>query len=126
VQALCSRLADDYDAGRLVPPVARERIEENRWRALRHGLDGSLLDYRTGEPMSTRDRLACLLRDLEANARRLGSASMFAEASRLLLRTGSERQRALAAGEDGLRGVVDGLVRLLEEEVAASGVSPTA
>jgi glutamate---cysteine ligase / carboxylate-amine ligase len=125
VQALCSRLADDYDAGNLAPPVARERIEENRWRALRHGLDGSLLDYRTGEPTPTRDRLVCLLDELEPTARRLGSASMFAEASQLLVRTGSERQRALAAGDGGLRNVVDGLVRLLEEEVAASSASPT-
>jgi carboxylate-amine ligase len=126
VQALCCRLAGDHDAGRLGPPVARERIEENRWRALRHGLRGSLLDYRTGEPTPTRDSLACLLGELEPIARRLGSASMFAEASRLLFRTGSERQRSLAAGGDDLRGVVDGLARMLEDEVADSGAGGTA
>jgi carboxylate-amine ligase len=122
IQALCRRLAIDHDAGELPPPIARERIEENRWRALRHGLEGSLLDYRTGEQVPTRERLERLLGELEAPADRLGSGEAFAGAALLLAQTGSERQRALCAGNGGdLRGVMDELAGLLEGEVHPSG-----
>jgi glutamate---cysteine ligase / carboxylate-amine ligase len=127
VQALCSRLVEDYDAGRLPAPVVRERVEENRWRALRYGLEGSLLDYRTGEATPTRQRLECLLAELEGHALRLGSADAFADASLLLAQTGSQRQRALAAASGGdLRAVVDGLADLLELETAACDSGPAA
>jgi carboxylate-amine ligase len=38
------RAADDVDAGRPIPDVPARLIEENMWRAIRHGLDGRLLD----------------------------------------------------------------------------------
>jgi carboxylate-amine ligase len=126
VQALCSRIAEDYDAGRLLAPVVRERIEENRWRALRHGVEGSLLSYQTGDATPTRQRIECLLARLEAHAQRLGSGSAFAGASLLLLNTGSQRQRALAAAKGGdLRVIVDELATALEDEVAVSGTGTT-
>ena len=33
------------------------RIAENRWRAMRHGLEGTLLDLDSGEPQPARERL---------------------------------------------------------------------
>jgi carboxylate-amine ligase len=127
VQALCSRIAEEYDAGSLALPVARERIEENRWRALRYGLEGSLLNYRTGDATPIRHSLECLLSDLESHARRLGSGTTFADASLLLLKTGSQRQRALAeANGDDLRVVVDHLATAFEDEVAVLGSNSSA
>jgi carboxylate-amine ligase len=35
----------DYDAGRPLPAHARALIEENLWRAQRHGLEGELIDF---------------------------------------------------------------------------------
>ena len=42
--ACVAQAALDYDAGRKPRGVPRRLIEENLWRATRHGLDGSLVD----------------------------------------------------------------------------------
>jgi carboxylate-amine ligase len=123
VQALCAWLASRHDEDRLPAPGARERIEENRWRALRHGLDGELLDLVTGAPEPTRRRVARLLGTLEPVAAGLGAGDAFAGAWSLLERTGSDRQRAAAdaaraAGADGPRAALEHLVARLEAEAA--------
>ncbi len=59
--ALARRLAEEPAAAREIPTW---RIEENRWSACRHGLDGELADLETGERRPTRDRLRGLVRDL--------------------------------------------------------------
>ncbi len=123
IQALCAWLAARHDAGELPAPADRERIEENRWRALRHGMDGDLLHLETGEPTPTRERVAALLGELEPYAARLGSADAFARASLLLATTGAARQRTVAAASD-LRGVVDDLATRFDVE--AAGVPETA
>jgi glutamate---cysteine ligase / carboxylate-amine ligase len=38
------RAAEEVDAGETPPDLPGRLIEENMWRAIRHGLDGSLLD----------------------------------------------------------------------------------
>jgi carboxylate-amine ligase len=119
VQALCSHLGDRHDAGTLPPPASRERIEENRWRALRHGLDGTLLDVGTGEAQPTRARVGRLLAELQPHAERLGSGDAFARAWDLLRQTGAQRQRDVAAATGELRCVVDDLATRLEDEVSA-------
>ena len=47
---LVAWLAERHDAGEPLPVHDTIRISENRWRALRHGLAGSLLDLDSGEP----------------------------------------------------------------------------
>jgi glutamate---cysteine ligase / carboxylate-amine ligase len=44
----------DYDDGRLPPPLRQREIEENLWRAIRHGLDGRMIDFALGEEIPTR------------------------------------------------------------------------
>jgi carboxylate-amine ligase len=119
IQALCSRLASKHDAGMLAPAAPRERIEENRWRALRRGIEGTLLDCRTGERTTTRERVTDLLRGLESHAERLGSGPAFQVAWEMLEETGSQRQRRIAATHGGdLRSVLDALAARLETELA--------
>ena len=36
----------DHDDGRLPEPLPGREIEENLWRAIRHGLDGEMIDWR--------------------------------------------------------------------------------
>ncbi len=43
----------DYDDGRLGEPMAAREIEENMWRAIRHGRDGSMIDWRAGREVAT-------------------------------------------------------------------------
>jgi len=113
-RALVADLAAAVDDG--APPAvhATVRVEENRWRALRHGLPGTLLDLDTGDEQPTRARLGRLLDRLAPTADVLGDTAAFAGAADLLRCSGAERQRATAARR-GLHGVVEDLAdRFLE------------
>ena len=61
IVALVAQSALDYDEGRLGPPLGQREIEENLWRAIRHGLDGTQLDFEAREASPTRDALERLL-----------------------------------------------------------------
>jgi carboxylate-amine ligase len=63
VHALAKRLAGQEKPDP-APPIPTWRIEENRWQALRHGLDGTMADLVTGEPTPTRERLHALLDEI--------------------------------------------------------------
>jgi carboxylate-amine ligase len=68
IDALVRRLAAAYDDGRPLAVDPVWRIAENRWRALRDGVHGRLLDLRTGEERPTSDRLHRLLDEIEPHA----------------------------------------------------------
>jgi carboxylate-amine ligase len=105
---LVAWLAERHDAGEPLPVHEHGRIVENRWRAMRHGLGGSLLDLDSGEPRPTRARIVALIDAVAPAAERLGGAAELEHARTLAARNGAERQRALAA-ERGSRGVVEWL-----------------
>ena len=88
--ALVVRLAERHDAGEPLPAAESWRIDQNRWSACRHGLEGEMRDLVSGERQPTRARVAALLGDL-------GVAMPDGD--------GAKRQRAIAA-ERGLRGLV--------------------
>jgi glutamate---cysteine ligase / carboxylate-amine ligase len=48
MMACVAQSALDYDEGRLPPPQRAREIEENLWRAIRHGMDGRLIDFGRG------------------------------------------------------------------------------
>jgi carboxylate-amine ligase len=105
---LVAWLAERHDAGEALPVHDTTRIVENRWRALRHGLGGSLLDLDTGEPRPARERVLALIDAVGPAAERLGGAAELEHARSLAARNGAERQRALAA-EHGPRGLARAL-----------------
>ena len=90
MHALVVWLASRYDAGERLPAAESWRIDQNRWSACRHGLDGEMRDLVTGELLPTRERVAALLASLDVAAP---------------AGDGAARQRAIAA-ERGLRGLV--------------------
>jgi carboxylate-amine ligase len=98
-------LADRHDAGEALPVHDTVRIAENRWRAMRHGLAGTLLDLDSGEPQPARERLRALIDAVAPAAERLGGAAELEHARALAARNGAERQRDRAA-EAGPRGLV--------------------
>jgi len=103
-QALVAWLAERYDAGEQLPIAPGWRIEENRFNALRHGLDGELADLDSGERLATRARLGALLERLAPVAERLGAGALLPHARALVERNGAIAQRAVAA-ERGVRGL---------------------
>jgi carboxylate-amine ligase len=88
--ALVGRLADRHDAGEELPVAESWRIDQNRWSACRHGLDGTMADLATGHGEPTRERVAALLDGLGVEAP---------------LEHPAARQRQVAA-ERGLKGLV--------------------
>jgi carboxylate-amine ligase len=93
VQCLVAWLGERADAGEELPVHDRWRIEQNRWSANRHGVEGMLADLSTGERQPTRERLLGLIERLEGATERIGAASGLAEARRLAERNGAVEQR---------------------------------
>ncbi len=61
ITACVLQAAHDIDAGLPDPGEPGRLIEENMWRAIRHGLDGELLDLSTGEAYPARGAIDRLL-----------------------------------------------------------------
>ena len=90
-------LAARFDAGEPLPVADAWRIDENRWAAMRDGVDGTLADLETGERVNTRE---LLLSRVEA----LPDAPGLAHTRALVAANGALRTRAVAA-DAGVRGV---------------------
>jgi carboxylate-amine ligase len=59
--ALAARSARAMDDGEPVPDLPNRLLEENLWRAIRHGLSGEMIDFERGETVSTRARIEQLI-----------------------------------------------------------------
>ena len=105
VLSLVAWLLERLDAGEALPVHDTVRIAENRWRACRHGLAGSLIDLDTGALAPARDRLLARIDEVSAAGARIGAAEQLGWARELTAFNGAERQRALAA-EHGVAEVI--------------------
>jgi glutamate---cysteine ligase / carboxylate-amine ligase len=114
-QSLVASLVDRYDAGETLPVHDTHRIAENRWRALRDGLGGELVDLDDGTPVPTRERLHNLVGELEPWAAALGCEQELGHAEALVRANGAERQRALATAVG-----IPGLASWLADETESS------
>ena len=54
ITACIAQSARDYDDGRLPVPLRQREVEENLWRAIRHGMEGRMIDFERGEEVATR------------------------------------------------------------------------
>ena len=96
IAACIAQTALDYDergydgAG---APLSDREIEENLWRAIRHGMSGRLIDFRRGEEIEARAALEGLLAWTDPARSQLGIEARLPE------RNGAQRAReALDAG----------------------------
>jgi carboxylate-amine ligase len=97
IVACTAQAARDHDEGR--PSITgdafleRRIIEENFWRAIRHGMDGQLIDFATGEERPAAAALGDLLTWTAPMRAELGLEPVFPPLN------GAQRQRrAIAAG----------------------------
>jgi glutamate---cysteine ligase / carboxylate-amine ligase len=100
VQALAAWLGERHDAGESLPVTETWRIEQNRWSACRHGVEGTMADLTTGAARATRDCLHEFLASIEGAARSVGSATWLERATGLIAVNGAMAQRRVAAGGD--------------------------
>jgi carboxylate-amine ligase len=109
--ALTARVARALDEGEWLPDLPHRLLEENLWRAIRHGLSGELIDFERGEPVPARARLEQLLEWVRPTAEELGAAEWLA----IPERNAAERQ--IARHEEGasLREVFSEQVRCVSD-----------
>jgi len=88
--ALAARCARAVDEGERLPDIPRRLLEENLWRAIRHGLSGELIDFERGETMPARARLEQLVDWVAPVADEIGAAAYLAVPAQ----NAAERQRA--------------------------------
>jgi carboxylate-amine ligase len=90
IAACIAQTALDYDEGGYDgrgAPLADREIEENLWRAIRHGAGGRMIDWRRGEELPTRSLLERVLVWTEPARSQLGLDVRLPE------RNGAERAR---------------------------------
>jgi carboxylate-amine ligase len=95
----------DYDEGRPLPVHPRALIEENLWRAQRHGLEGEMIRLDRGDARPTAAAIEDLLVWSEDRHGPLGLEAFLAPIARMLSDgNGAQRQRALlaAAGDPAM------------------------
>ncbi len=76
--ALGARFMRALDEGEPLPSLPGRLIEENLWRAIRHGLSGELIDFDRGKSIPARARLEQLLEWVAPVAEEIGAASYLA------------------------------------------------
>ena len=114
IYALAARFARALDDGEPLPNLPHRLIEENLWRAIRHGLSGGLIDFERGETVPARARIEALIDWVEPVATEIGAAAFLAvpEAN------AAERQYARLTEVGSHRDVFAELVRRPRERVA--------
>jgi carboxylate-amine ligase len=110
VHALVAWLAERHDSGERLASDETWRIEENRWSACRHGVEGDMADLATGDRAPTRELLSALIDELVPVAQRVGCARELAAARPLIERNGAMRLRDLGP-HDAARAMADGFTR---------------
>jgi len=87
-----AQTALDYDEGALAKPLRQREIEENLWRAIRHGMDGKMIDFGRREEVPTRAAVERLLEWTAPARKLLGIEVALPEAN------GAQRAYAALAG----------------------------
>jgi carboxylate-amine ligase len=116
VQGLVRELCEHYDSGRELGRYPFEMLDENKWLAARHGLDGELVDLPKDERVSTRALAKRLLDRVREHCQDLGSAAELDAVDDLLEKgNGAARQRVVYEANHDFK-------ELMAEIVAASAV----
>ena len=111
IQALVKELAEDHEAGGRSEDHAYEMLDENRWLAARHGLEGEQVDLPSSARVTARELAERLMERLAPHAEALGSAEQL-DAVRDILDngTGAARQRVVYEANHDFRELVRDLV----------------
>jgi carboxylate-amine ligase len=111
IQALMGKLYLLYRRNLAFREYSRALIEENKWRAVRYGLDGQLIDFGKQEQVPVRDLIGELL-DFVSEAADIFHSHDDLERIRAIVREGSsaDRQLGIFARTNDLHAVVDDLI----------------
>lgn len=111
IQALMGKLYLLYRRNLAFREYPRALIEENKWRAVRYGMDGQMIDFGKQAQVPLRDLIGELL-EFISEASDIFKSQRDLDRIREICRDGSsaDRQLAIFAGTNSLHAVVDDLI----------------
>ncbi|HEV3127994.1 MAG TPA: glutamate-cysteine ligase family protein, partial [Solirubrobacteraceae bacterium] len=116
VHGLVKELSEHYDSGGKLSRYPFEMLDENKWLAARHGLDGELVDLPKDERVPTRALARRVIDRVREHCQELGSAAELEAVEDLLERgNGAARQQVVYEANHDFK-------ELMAEIVAASRV----
>jgi glutamate---cysteine ligase / carboxylate-amine ligase len=92
IQAMVKELSEHYEAGRQLARYPYEMLDENKWLAARHGMEGELVDLPERRRVPAKELVKRLYDRLREHAQDLGSAGEL-EAIHDILQHGNGAQR---------------------------------
>jgi carboxylate-amine ligase len=112
IQAMAKELSEHHEAGKKLGHFPDEMLDENKWMAARHGLDGQLVDLPQRRTVPTKELARRLVDRLREHAQDLGSADELEGVTDLIERgNGAHRQRVVYEAnrdyEEVMREIVD-------------------
>jgi len=111
VQGLVRELCEHFDAGKQLSRYPFEMLDENKWLAARHGLEGDLVDLPKWDRVPARELARRLIDRIRDHCRDLGSADELEAVEDLLDRgNGAARQVVVYEANHDLREVVAEIV----------------
>jgi carboxylate-amine ligase len=111
VQAMIRELAEHFEARKRLSRYPFEMLDENKWLAARHGLEGELVDLPKQERVGTRELARRLLDRMREHAQDLGSTAQLEGVEDLLEHgNGAQRQVVVYEANHDLREVVAEIV----------------
>jgi YbdK family carboxylate-amine ligase len=126
-QSLVHRMDGQLDIGYALPRPREWIVRENKWRAVRYGIDAEVIVDEAGRTERLKDSISELVEELGPVARRLGCEPELARVNRLIERGPSYlRQREIVAAGGTLVEVVDSLVAELATDEFAPRREPVA
>ncbi len=116
LQAVVAKLIKLRFDNRCWRPYRHHLITENKWRAVRYGLDGNLIDFGKKQEVSVRDLSTELLELIDDVVDDLGSRKEVEYLHQILANGSSaDRQRAIYAETQDFKAVVDQVIRESQE-----------
>ena len=96
IQAMVKELAEHYDAGKHLARYPYEMLDENKWLAARHGMEGELVDLPERRRVPAKELAKRLYDRLREHAQDLGSADELEAIEDILHHgNGAQRQRVV-------------------------------
>lgn len=127
IQAIFVKIYKLFTCNMTFRVYRRALINENKWRAMRYGLDGDLIDFGKQQSIAARDLLTELVEFVDDVVDDLGSRQAVEYVYRILENgTSADRQLATYERTGDLKAVVDQIVRETLEGVPINGQAKTA
>ena len=111
-QAMAKEAAEHFEEGKTLSRYPYEMLDENKWLAARHGLDGELVDLPSMDRIPTTELAERVLERLRPHAVELGSADELAGIENLIEHgSGAARQLVVYEANHDLREVAGEIVK---------------